>query len=381
LEGWPDIMANVFDANTADNGPVFNNTKMFGSIYFIFFVLIGALFLMNLFVGVIFLQFSEEQKKEKEKEFGKVSEDQMKWIQMQDLIARATPEFDETAPPTNRARLSVFKLVTHPIFDAVIMTFIIANIITMGMIFEGMDTTYENVLKYINLFFTGMFIIEAILKIFGQGLQYFRSSWNLFDFTIVCVSIFDILMAIMGAKLLSFLRSGPQIARVLRVMRVSRLFKLMKTKALEGINKIIKTIQFAFPSLMNVLSLLVLLYFIFAVLGVFMFKGSPYEELVSNPEVNFDNFLNAFIVLFRCSTGEDWHRFMYHYSDSFSSPMLGRFYFLFYITLSSFIMLNMFTLVVTQQFEEFYFNTENPVTCFQDIAEEFRYAPHPIKIL
>jgi hypothetical protein len=225
-----------------------------------------------------------------------------------------------------------------------------------------------------------MFIIEAILKIFGQGVQYFKSSWNLFDFTIVCVSIFDILMAIMGAKLLSFLRSGPQIARVLRVMRVSRLFKLMKTKALEGINKIIKTIAFAFPSLMNVLSLLVLLYFIFAVLGVFMFKGSPYEELVSNPEVNFDNFLNAFIVLFRCSTGEDWHRFMYHYSDSFSSPMLGRLYFLFYITLSSFIMLNMFTLVVTQQFEEFYFNTENPVTCFEDISEEFRYTPHPIKI-
>jgi len=63
---------------------------------------------------------------------------------------------------------------------------------------------------------------------------------------------------------------------------------------------------------------------------------------------------------------------MYHYSDSFSSPMLGRAYFLLYITLASFVMLNMFTLVVTQQFEEFYFNTENPVTCYQDIEEEFK---------
>jgi len=32
----------------------------------------------------------------------------------------------------------------------------------------------------------------------------------------------------------------------------------------------------------------------------------------------------------------------------------------------------MFTLVVAQQFEEFYFNPDNPITSFQDLAEMFR---------
>lgn len=35
-------------------------------------------------------------------------------------------------------------------------------------------------------------------------------------------------------------------------------------------------------------------------------------------------------------------------------------------------MLNMFTLVVTQQFEEFYFNPDNPITAFEDLSEKFR---------
>lgn len=145
----------------------------------------------------------------------------------------------------------------------------------------------------------------------------------------------------------------------------------MKTKQLEGISKIIRTIIFSFPSLMNVLALLFLIYFIFAILGVFIFKGTKEDQMVNNDIVNFDNFLNALLVLFRCSTGEDWQLFMYHYSE-YKSPVFGRAFFLFYILLSSFVMLNMFTLVVTQQFEEFYFNPDNPITSFTDMAEIFR---------
>jgi hypothetical protein len=77
------------------------------------------------------------------------------------------------------------------------------------------------------------------------------------------------------------------------------------------------------------------------------------------------------MVLFRCSTGEDWQLFMYHYSEH-GNVMFGRFYFLFYTLLSSFVMLNMFTLVVTQQFEDFYFNPDNPITTFVDMSEVFR---------
>lgn len=173
---------------------------------------------------------------------------------MQDLIITAKPEFDIANPPSNEIRLFVFKIVVSPIFDGIIISCIILNIVVMGIVTEDMTTTREIVLGYINLFFTIVFIIEATLKIFGQGHQYFYSSWNQFDFAIVCSSLFDILMDILGNDLIKFLSTGPQLARVLRVLRVSRLFKLMKTESLNGINRIITTIIFSFPALMNVLA-------------------------------------------------------------------------------------------------------------------------------
>ena len=46
-------MFSAMDGNTSDIGPSLNNNKMI-YIYFIAFIFIGSLFLMNLFVGVIF---------------------------------------------------------------------------------------------------------------------------------------------------------------------------------------------------------------------------------------------------------------------------------------------------------------------------------------
>lgn len=221
------------------------------------------------------------------------------------------------------------------------------------------------------MFFTSVFFLEFMVKFFGLGCNYFRTSWNIFDFTIVCISAIDIFIERVLSNLnISFLRSGTQLIRVFRVMRVTRLFKLMKSKHLDGINSIIKTIIFAFPSLMNVFALLFLIYFIFAVLGCELFSDSEYDSFVNNRDTNFNNFTRALITLFRCSTGEDWHLFLSHYSENLSS-FVGIAYFLFYIFLSSFIMLNMFTLVVTQQFELFYFAPDNPITSFEDWLEVF----------
>ena len=128
----------------------------------------------------------------------------------------------------------------------------------------------------------------------------------------------------------------------MRVMRVSRLFKLMKAKQLEGIQKIIKTLIFSFPSLMNVLVLLFLIYFIFSILAVNLFSSVPFDINWNNKLVNFNTFDTAIVTLFRCSTGEDWHMFMYVYGDVDGLYTTSRLYFLVYIFLSSYVMLNMF---------------------------------------
>jgi hypothetical protein len=146
----------------------------------------------------------------------------------------------------------------------------------------------------------------------------------------------------------------------------------MKSKHLQGINKVIKTLIFSFPSLLNVLLLLLILYFISSVLAVFLFKEAKYNANYVNPLFNFTNFHSSLISLFRASTGEDWHMFMYTLGENSGMAITSRIFFLIYTFASSIVMLKMFQLVVMQQFDEFYFNEDNPLNSFDEISEVFR---------
>ena len=326
---------------------------------------------MNLFIGVIFVHFSEEQKKEKDSIFSMVSDDQMRWIMVQDLISKTKPHFDMIIKPKNRIRLIFFKLVTSRAFESVIMACIILNIISMGFFYETISDENRAILSKVNLAFTFIFLTEAILKMVAIDLQYFKFGWNIYDFAIVLISLLDILLESVGGTQ-GFIKKAPQYARIIRVLRVSRLFKLMKAKQLQGINRIIKTLVFSFPSLLNVMLLLFLIYFIFSVLAVFLFKSSPYDKDHNNDIWNFNDFHHALVTLFRCSTGEDWHLIMYYHAKQPGKKLVSILFFLFYIFLTSIVMLKVFQLVVMQQFDEYYFNSDNPLNSFDETSESFR---------
>jgi uncharacterized membrane protein len=125
---------------------------------------------------------------------------------------------------------------------------------------------------------------------------------------------------------------------------------------------------------MNVLVLLMLIYFIFAVLAVFIFKNYPVDdpENYQNEYYNFNTFHNAFLTLFVLSTGENWPGFMYQYGKSGLDKLVSQAFFIFFIFLTTIVMINVFQLVVMQQFDEFYFNSDNAVNSFDEMAENFR---------
>ena len=61
-------------------------------------------------------------------------------------------------------------------------------------------------LEVVNYVFTAIFVSEALLKLIAFGTSYFKTSWNIFDFIVVCASLFDIILNFMSA---SFLKVGP----------------------------------------------------------------------------------------------------------------------------------------------------------------------------
>ena len=48
---------------------------------------------------------------------------------------------------------------------------------------------FSDALDIVNIIFTTIFTLEAVVKIIGLRWHYFRRAWNVFDFIIVVLSI------------------------------------------------------------------------------------------------------------------------------------------------------------------------------------------------
>lgn len=57
LEGWPDVLIAAIDTTKIDTGPTPEFSVEYG-FFFILFILVGSFFLMNFFVGVLFLKYN-----------------------------------------------------------------------------------------------------------------------------------------------------------------------------------------------------------------------------------------------------------------------------------------------------------------------------------
>ncbi|CDW83739.1 cation channel family protein [Stylonychia lemnae] len=374
-EGWPDLMYAYTDITNEAQGPKPGESPA-NAYFFVAFVFVGSFFFMNLFVGVLFMNFEAAQRDEKEALL--LDGDEMKWVDMMKMIIQTKPEIIKT--PKNVISQFLYKHTKPETkFDLFIMICIILNMLQMAINFEGQTVTYGKGLEVANYIFTGIFALEVMLKIVANGTAYFAPTWHKFDVFVVISSFLDIVMGQLSTATLKPLRVAPQLARVLRVLRVSRLFKLLNKY--KGLQALIQTITFSIPSLSNVFALLLLVYFIFAVLGVFMFRQITVGNIIDPTFMNFANFSQALIILLRISTGEDWPTIMYDTMNTDSTCIQGKncgysyspVFFIAFVMICSYVMLNLFVLIILQQFELYYLPQDNILQQFREDLIKFKF--------
>ena len=337
--------------------------------------------MLNLFVGVMFYNFSKVQEQETGTFGGVVAtEDQLNWIEMMKMVRRAEPDYNSrTTPNKDSWRSGVHSFITSTVFEVTIAVIILLNLLLMTLYYEEASLAYTQDLDYFNYAFTGMFTIELVLKFVGFGCSFWIDTWNIFDFIIVICSYIDIIFtSITVNQSLKMLRLGPQILRVLRVLRVARLLRLMK--AYKRLQEIMEIIQLCLPSILNIFALLTLVTFIYAILGCYLFYDVTTGTVVTSM-YNFSNVALAMMLLLKLSTGEDWNLFMMDCARTTSNCALGLgcgkyysfFYFISYKIVVTFTMLNLFILVVLQLFDKYFLDTENVMNTFKEELEIFQH--------
>ena len=153
------------------------------------------------------------------------------------------------------------RVSTASAFRRGVVLLIVANAVLLGLLtFPGVRERWGGALAALSALVQVLFVAEIALRLGAHGRRpgaFFRDGWNLFDFTVVALSLLP--------------AAGPfaTVARLARILRVARL-----VSSVPDLRLIVGTMLRSIPSIGHVLVLLSLLLFVWAVLGVELFGAA-----------------------------------------------------------------------------------------------------------
>jgi voltage-gated sodium channel len=225
----------------------------------------------------------------------------------------------ETAPPS-----ALHRLLQSKRFQYFIIAVIVLNAITLGL------ETYPDILARHGILLHGLdrvalaiFTVEIAMKLTAYRLRFFRDPWNVFDFIIVAVALVP--------------ASGPfAVLRAMRILRALRLISMIKS-----MRRVVAALLSALPGMGSIATLLILVMYVASVMGTKLFaEASP---------VYFGSLGKTLFTLFQVMTMEGWADIA---RDIMETKPWAWVFFLVFILVSTFTVLNLFIAVVVNAMQE-----------------------------
>lgn len=210
--------------------------------------------------------------------------------------------------------------------------FMIGLIVFNGALI-GLETSHDlmashgDLLHLLNHGILVLFILEALAKMGAVAPRlrlYFGDGWNLFDFTIV---------------VLSLIPATGEFALVARLIRILRVLRLLS--AVPQLRLIVATLVRSIPSMGHVIGLLGIIFYVYAVAGFHLFHNIDAER--------WGTLGDALLTLFRVVTLEGWSEVMYKAMETHPSAWV---YFVSFVLIGTFIAMNLFIAVIINNLEE-----------------------------
>ena len=229
--------------------------------------------------------------------------------------------------------LDTLRGYAHRITGSLAFEYFIIGLILFNAVVLGLETLpfvveeYSFWISFSHQAILGVFIVEAALKIFAltpRGDRYFRDGWNVFDFSIIVLSLVP---ATGGFAV---------IARLARLMRLLRLVSVVPELRL-----IVATLVRSIPGMLHIVVLMSLMAYIYAIIGYQLFHKHDPEH--------WRNLGISLLSLFRVVTLEDWTDIMY---KAMEYHPLSWIYFLSFVIFGTFVVINLFIAVVINNLDE-----------------------------
>lgn len=240
---------------------------------------------------------------------------------------------DSQEPALSRRTVPAFaercrRIATSERFGRVVAIVIVCNAALLGVeTSPAITERYGGLLHVLNNVFLLFFIVELAIRItacWPRPQAFFKSGWNVFDFTIVALS------------LLPFNGEFATVGRLVRLLRIARLLSVSPQLRL-----LVDTMLRSVASIGHVMLMLGVLVYMYAVVGVSLFRETAPQY--------FANLGVAHLTLFQLVTLEAW--------SEMQAAVIGEHpwawvYFATFIVIAVFLVFNLFIAVVINNLEE-----------------------------
>ena len=221
----------------------------------------------------------------------------------------------------SKIREIFYTIRQNKFFEFFVITIIILSALNVGLRTYNVDPNVLQTLVLFDYLITIFFLVEIIIRMFSyeKPLLFFNKNWNIFDFTIVALSLIplELLNAVIVARLL-------RVFRLLRIISFIPQFRVLIESLIQAIPRVGYVLLFIFIES-----------YIFAAIGSILFGDVD--------PVHWENIGVSMLTLFKVATIDGWIEIMNNTLPVYPGSW---FFYVFYIVINGFIFLNMIVGVV-----------------------------------
>jgi len=221
-----------------------------------------------------------------------------------------------------RARLRV--IVESDIFTRSIIVLIVINAALLGLeTFPDVMASHGRFLMAADHVILGVFVVELALRMYAHGFRFLRDPWSWFDTIIVAIALVP----------------ASEAFSVLRAMRVLRVFRLISS--LPQLKRVVQGLLSAIPGLSSIVGIMTIVLYVFAVMATQLY-GEEFPDL-------FGGLHKSLFTLFQIMTMEGWADIVRDIQETHPYAWI---FFITYILLSTFTVLNFFIAVIVDSMQQ-----------------------------
>ena len=363
------------------------------ALLFVIFNLLGAVFVLTLFVSVFMRNYTEQTG------VAFLTSEQRSWLELRKRLRRISPS-KRPSPKVQREswhewcyhravrktgkwqRFITMVLVLHLIL--LCLEFHPSELwwdLTRGILLRILNSSaYLMSLDYTFLALTLLYIINVVIRIVGLTWARFRrSAWDVYSL----VSVFGTFVTTINLLTRQSERVFPQIYKLFLVS-----ITLLLIPRNNQLDQLFKTAAASFTAIANLLATWLVMFLVYAIaltqaFGLTRFNANETGNL------NFRSVPKALILLFRTSVGEGWNEIMEDFatvvppncvmSDNYfesdcGSAAWARFLFISWNILSMYIFVNLFVSLIYESFSYVYQRSSGSGAVSRDEVRRFKQA-------